>query len=152
MVLYPDLTTTVKGLLLLLMSPKLNWRLCPAGSSWRTPPHWLNIMLEGSKNAYLFVAYDVTVSLRDCLEQILSQLPRMRVLRLCTMNVPLTCYHGNLRDCLKYPNSRTYCSANPQRNPYSTPSFKKIHSDLMNLGVLTSVEPCIFQQASDFIF
>ncbi|KAG1741192.1 hypothetical protein EDB19DRAFT_741599 [Suillus lakei] len=35
------------------------------------PPRWLGVMLERSKSASLFVAYDVTVSLRDCLEQIL---------------------------------------------------------------------------------
>ncbi|KAG2343993.1 hypothetical protein BDR05DRAFT_209432 [Suillus weaverae] len=53
-----------------------------------TPPRWLGVMLERSKSASLFVVYDVAVSLRDCLEQILSQLPRIRVLRLRTINTP----------------------------------------------------------------
>ncbi|KAG2132812.1 hypothetical protein DEU56DRAFT_859474 [Suillus clintonianus] len=57
---------------------------------WRyiiyTPARWLGIMLERSKNAALVVEYDVTVSLRDCLEQILSQLPRIKVLRLSSLS------------------------------------------------------------------
>ncbi|KAG0709296.1 hypothetical protein DFH29DRAFT_224156 [Suillus ampliporus] len=43
---------------------------------------WIGIMLERSKNAALVVTYNVPVSPRDCLEQILSQLPRIKDLRL----------------------------------------------------------------------
>ncbi|KAG1741098.1 hypothetical protein EDB19DRAFT_1706298, partial [Suillus lakei] len=48
------------------------------------PPRWLAILLERSKEAALIVRYILPSSLKPCAEQILPQLPRIKVLDLCS--------------------------------------------------------------------
>ncbi|KAG2141294.1 hypothetical protein DEU56DRAFT_275835 [Suillus clintonianus] len=47
---------------------------------------WLAILLERSKGAALIVIYSLPHVLERCAEQILSQLPRIKVLRLCSFS------------------------------------------------------------------
>ncbi|KAG0709603.1 hypothetical protein DFH29DRAFT_1011594 [Suillus ampliporus] len=47
---------------------------------------WIGIMLERSTAAALVVTYSERASLRDCLEQILSQLPRIEVLQISSFS------------------------------------------------------------------
>ncbi|KAG1756439.1 uncharacterized protein EDB91DRAFT_1041739, partial [Suillus paluster] len=45
---------------------------------------WIPVMLERSKNVALVITYNTLVTLRHHLEQVLSQLPRIKVLHLCS--------------------------------------------------------------------
>ncbi|KAG1756917.1 uncharacterized protein EDB91DRAFT_1095163 [Suillus paluster] len=45
---------------------------------------WLSIMFQRSKKAALVVTYSAPLSLIHCVEQLLSQLPRIKVLQLCS--------------------------------------------------------------------
>ncbi|KAG1808632.1 uncharacterized protein BJ212DRAFT_1302911 [Suillus subaureus] len=64
-----------------------DWRTialqCPAlwTSIHSSSPRWLGIMFERSQNLPLVVTYKSPVSLPDCLELVLSHLPRIKVLR-----------------------------------------------------------------------
>ncbi|KAG2348863.1 hypothetical protein BDR05DRAFT_1055806 [Suillus weaverae] len=49
-------------------------------------PRWLDAMLERSKDAHLVATYHAPVSLRDCLEPVLSHLPRIKVLKICSVS------------------------------------------------------------------
>ncbi|KAG1866652.1 hypothetical protein DFJ58DRAFT_698882 [Suillus subalutaceus] len=49
-------------------------------------PRWLGVMLERSKDAHLVATYHAPVSLRGCLEPVLSHLPRIKVLRICSVS------------------------------------------------------------------
>ncbi|KAG1876455.1 hypothetical protein DFJ58DRAFT_754368 [Suillus subalutaceus] len=64
-----------------------DWRTiafqCPALWTFihSSSPRWLGIMFERSQNLPLVVTYKSPVSLQDCLELVLSHLPRIKVLR-----------------------------------------------------------------------
>jgi hypothetical protein len=49
-------------------------------------PRWLGVMLRRSKDAHLIATYHAPVSLRGCLEPVLSHLPRIKVLRICSIS------------------------------------------------------------------
>ncbi|KAG2042877.1 hypothetical protein BDR03DRAFT_1087911 [Suillus americanus] len=49
-------------------------------------PRWIGVMLERSKDAHLVATYHAPVSLRGCLEPVLSHLPRIKVLRICSVS------------------------------------------------------------------
>lgn len=58
--------------------------------------NWLDIMFERSKKAALVVIYRLPGSLRKCFQQILSQLPRIKYLQLCSSSWEV----DRILDCL----------------------------------------------------
>lgn len=49
-------------------------------------PRWLDVMLERSKDAHLVATYHAPVSLRGCLEPVLSHLSRIKILKICSVS------------------------------------------------------------------
>ncbi|KAG1718229.1 hypothetical protein EDB19DRAFT_1800235 [Suillus lakei] len=79
-----------------------HWRLvaleCP--TLWTSincaSPHWVSTMLERSRKAALVITYSAPASLRPCFKQILSQLPRIKILQLCSFSSDV----NRIIDCL----------------------------------------------------